>query len=70
MVQDPVDVATYVDLWVVKYGHDWVALTEEMLIDSETSEGRMVRTLARAGMLEQHYMSDRLEYRAKIKEGV
>lgn len=70
MQQDPVAVSTYVDLWVVKYGHDWVPITEDMLVDRETPDGRMVRALSRAGMLQQHYLSDRMEYRAKIKEGV
>lgn len=70
MTPDPVAISTYVDLWVVKHGHDWVPITEEMLVDSETPDGRMVRALARAGMLHQHYLSDRMEYRAKIKEGV
>lgn len=70
MQQDPVAIGTYVDLWVVRHGQDWVPITEEMLVDNETTDGRMVRALSRAGLLEQHFLSDRMEYRAKIKEGV
>ena len=70
MQPDSVTVRTYVDPWVVKYGHDWVQITDEMLIDNDTFDGRMVRALARGGLLDQHYLSDRMEYRVKIKEGV
>lgn len=70
MSPDPVPLSTYVDLWIVRNGHDWVTVTEEMLIDDTGVLGQMTRALAKANLLEQHFMSDRMEFRAKIKEGV
>jgi hypothetical protein len=70
MSPDPVPLSTYVDLWIVRNGHDWVTVTEEMLIDGESVLAQLTRVLAKADLLDYHYMSDRMEYRAKIKEGV
>ena len=67
---DPVPLQTYVDLWVIRNGTDWVEITEEMLIDQEDTLGRMTRALARADMLVQHYVVSKMMYVAKIKEGV
>ena len=61
---------TYIDLWVVRNGEDWVDVTEEMLIDKNGTLGQMTRALARANMLEQHYMSETMTFRAKLKKGV
>ena len=67
---DPVPLQTYVDLWVIRNGTDWVEITEEMLIDQEDTLGRMTRALASADMLVQHYVVSKMMYVAKIKEGV
>lgn len=61
---------TYIDLWVIRNGEDWVDLTEEMLIDQSDCLGHMTRVLARANMLEQHYMTETMTFKAKIKKGV
>lgn len=70
MTPDPVPLQTYVDLWVIRNGTDWVEITEEMLIDQEDTLGRMTRALASADMLAQHYVVSKMMYVAKIKEGV
>ena len=67
---DPIALQTYIDLWVVRHGQEWTPVTETMLIDNECVEGRMTRALAGANLLEQHYMADRMEFVAKIKQGV
>jgi hypothetical protein len=66
---DPTPLQVYTDLWVVKHGQEWVPVTEEMLVDNEGIEGRMTRALARANLLEQHYLVDQMVFKAKIKEG-
>ena len=70
VIPDPVPLQTYVDLWVIRNGTDWVEITEEMLIDQEDTLGRMTRALASADMLVQHYVVSKMMYVAKIKEGV
>lgn len=61
---------TYVDLWVARNGDDWVDLTEQMLIDQDDCLGHMTRVLARANLLEQHYLTETMTFKAKIKKGV
>ena len=68
--RDTTPVQVYVDLWVVKYGQDWVDISEEMLIDKDSALGRMTRKLALENMLDQHYLTETMTYRAKIKQGV
>lgn len=70
MAPDPVPLQTYVDLWIVRNGTDWVEITEQMLIDEEGTLGRMTRALAKANMLDQHYLVSTMQYKARIKEGV
>jgi hypothetical protein len=41
-----------------------------MLIDKNSVLGEMTRVLSKADLLDYHYMSDRMVFVAKIKEGV
>jgi hypothetical protein len=70
MTPDPTPLSTYVDLWIVRNGHDWVTVTEEMLVDGDSVLNEMTRVLSKADLLDYHYMTDRMEFVAKIKEGV
>jgi hypothetical protein len=70
MAPDPTPLSTFVDLWIVRNGHDWVPVTEDMLIDKNSVLGEMTRVLSKADLLDYHYMSDRMVFVAKIKEGV
>jgi hypothetical protein len=54
----------------VRNGHDWVTVTEEMLVDGDSVLNEMTRVLSKADLLDYHYMTDRMEFVAKIKEGV
>lgn len=67
---DPVALQTYIDLWVVQHGQEWTTVTPEMLFDCDSFEGGMIRALSQANLLEQCYLNDRMEFRAKLKEGV
>jgi len=67
---DPTPLRTYIDLWVVRNGQNWVDISEDMLIDAEGTIGRMTRALAKANLLDQHYMTETMTFKAKIKEGV
>ena len=66
----PVPPQVYADLWLVQHGPDWVSITEEMLIDADSVEGQMTRTLAAAGLLEQHYLTTEMVYKTRLKIGV
>lgn len=65
---DPTPVQVYADLWLARNGPDWVDVTQEMLVDTEGTLGLMTRALARAGLLEHHFVSTEMKYKAKLKQ--
>lgn len=59
---DPVfqaPVAALVDLWVEKYGHAWVDVSE---VEKDPFYGRAYARLKSLGALEVHYLTDRSKY--------
>jgi hypothetical protein len=52
-------VATLIDLWVARFGNDWVDLET---VDEELFFGLAYQRLKNLGQLEVHYLTDRARY--------
>lgn len=52
-------VATLIDLWVTRFGNEWVDLET---IDNDEFFSKAYQRLKQMGQLEMHYLTDRARY--------